>query len=289
MPEEREQLGDAAKELIHHYTSIETLALILKSRKIRFNRLDRVDDVSESTAFGSVDLSKYLFISCWTDEQTESIPQWNMYTEGMRGVRISVPRPPFHYRPVEAPKGFPFEIRGTAVTPIPFEQLITSDYFILPTFVKDFEGRVEYIEDVAGKYAEMVNLDVSTSPPTLNISSMFSLGRFKSARWKFQSEVRYSLFAMPSAPLPASKASASQHMNQVLGQFVHCVMNGIAPGITHFDVDLEPEVVDCIRVTLGPCANEGDKIVVETLLKEFAPRATLTPSVLTGTIREAAR
>lgn len=33
---------------IYHYTSIETLALILDNQKIRFNRLDRVDDLEES-------------------------------------------------------------------------------------------------------------------------------------------------------------------------------------------------------------------------------------------------
>lgn len=30
---------------IYHYTTIETLALIIKSRAIRFNRLDCVDDL----------------------------------------------------------------------------------------------------------------------------------------------------------------------------------------------------------------------------------------------------
>ena len=33
---------------IYHYTSIESLALILKTQKIRFTRLDRVDDVREA-------------------------------------------------------------------------------------------------------------------------------------------------------------------------------------------------------------------------------------------------
>ena len=32
---------------IYHYTNIETLALILKNRTIRFNRLDHVDDLEE--------------------------------------------------------------------------------------------------------------------------------------------------------------------------------------------------------------------------------------------------
>lgn len=32
---------------IYHYTNIETLALVLKNKTIRFNRLDRVDDLEE--------------------------------------------------------------------------------------------------------------------------------------------------------------------------------------------------------------------------------------------------
>ena len=36
---------------IYHYTNIETLALILKNKTIRFNRLDRVDDISEGESF----------------------------------------------------------------------------------------------------------------------------------------------------------------------------------------------------------------------------------------------
>lgn len=35
-------------EYIYHYTSIETLALILQSKKIRFNSLKNVDDINET-------------------------------------------------------------------------------------------------------------------------------------------------------------------------------------------------------------------------------------------------
>lgn len=35
---------------IYHYTNIDTLALILKNRTIRFNRLDNVDDLEEGKA-----------------------------------------------------------------------------------------------------------------------------------------------------------------------------------------------------------------------------------------------
>ena len=78
--------------LIHHYTNINTLALILKHKTIRFNRLDRVDDISEAQSFGKYNLAKYLFVSCWTDSATESIPQWHMYTTVWRELDSPSPR-----------------------------------------------------------------------------------------------------------------------------------------------------------------------------------------------------
>lgn len=50
---------------LYHYTSIETLALILKT--IRFSRLDRVDDPDEYAFSGDgVTPAHYCFVSCWT-------------------------------------------------------------------------------------------------------------------------------------------------------------------------------------------------------------------------------
>ena len=48
--------------IIHHYTNIEVLSLILKNRTLRFNRLDRVDDPEESNFISNgVDLGPYTF------------------------------------------------------------------------------------------------------------------------------------------------------------------------------------------------------------------------------------
>ncbi len=257
---------------------------------MRFNRLDRVDDVSEETSFGDVNLSKFLFVSCWTDEQEESVPQWKMYTTpSMRGVRISLPRPPFYFRPID-PEGYPIEVRGTGQTPIPFDQLITADYFILPTFVTDFEGQIEYLDDVAEKYKQMVRMEVSPDgKAALNITNMFVLGRFKNKRWSFQREVRYSIFVMPSLPLPPSGASDRAHFYAVVSSFVGNVVNGVAPRITHLDVELAPEAIDNLVVTLGPFASAGDRLIVEALLKEYTSAGKLLTSELTGSLREPIR
>lgn len=55
---------------IYHYTNIDTLALILKNRTIRFNRLDNVDDLEEGKAESlGIKFCKYIFVSCWTKKR----------------------------------------------------------------------------------------------------------------------------------------------------------------------------------------------------------------------------
>ena len=77
---------------IYHYTTIETLALILKHHTIRFNRLDQVDDMEESLYPSgpiNLNLSKYVYVSCWTKSKEENLALWKMYA-GYRGIRISL-------------------------------------------------------------------------------------------------------------------------------------------------------------------------------------------------------
>jgi len=94
------------EKYIHHYTDINTLSLILKYKAIRFNRLDRVDDITEGEAFKVLKLEQFFFVSCWTYDDNESIPQWNMYTKNMDGVRISLPRELFNFKPIKVPQKY---------------------------------------------------------------------------------------------------------------------------------------------------------------------------------------
>lgn len=77
--------------MIYHYTNIETLALILANRTIRFNRLDLVDDPEEfDFEHEGLRPAEYYFISCWTNNERESLPQWAMYGHSNHGVRIGM-------------------------------------------------------------------------------------------------------------------------------------------------------------------------------------------------------
>ena len=83
-------------EHLFHYSSINKLALILSSKRIRFNRLDFVNDPNEGSTSDFGSMAVYFFVSCWTKHKEENLALWNMYTEKMRGIRIELPLPLFN-------------------------------------------------------------------------------------------------------------------------------------------------------------------------------------------------
>jgi hypothetical protein len=71
---------------IFHYTSIKGLSLILNSQKIRFTRIDLLDDIKETHGIPN-NLKTLFYVSCWTEESDENLSLWSLYTS-MNGVRI---------------------------------------------------------------------------------------------------------------------------------------------------------------------------------------------------------
>lgn len=188
---------------IFHYTSVENLALILSSRKIRFSRLDGVDDALEGPVIDGIHFNKYFFVSCWTSLSAESIPQWYMYTDKMTGVRIELPSYPFINKLLTPPPSWShYEQEGTLSGPLGFEEMFKPTYMLLPMFMnsEQFAGSVEYVDDVEQRYRQAVSIDRANG--RISIYKPHELIRFKTKHWEFQSEYRFSLFALPSLELP---------------------------------------------------------------------------------------
>lgn len=76
--------------MIYHYTTLENLTLIIKNQTLRFNRLTQVDDQDEGITADYGSLGDFVFVSCWTNKDTENIVLWNMYARDMTGVRIGI-------------------------------------------------------------------------------------------------------------------------------------------------------------------------------------------------------
>ena len=275
---------------LHHYTSIETLASILDSKRIRFNRIDRVNDLYEAQEVKGIHFGKYFFVSCWTDLGEECIPLWNMYTTKMRGVRISMPTYPFRKTATQAPKDHPLfaKSEGCMQSPIPFDEFWTDDYLILPAFMDDnnFGSNVIYIKDPRALYGDAVDITHNRDGSVaIRISNLFDLARSKREVWAFEHEYRFVLFIMPSPPRPNTPEMVNGFWKQFPNHVISCLRSGIGPRLVSFDVGLAEEVLDNVEVTLGPRCTPGDKLIVEALLAKYTERGSVKESILKGAIR----
>ncbi|MGR8932593.1 MAG: hypothetical protein ACU836_18375 [Gammaproteobacteria bacterium] len=275
---------------IYHYTSIESLALILKNRNLRFTRLDHVDDVREAQSHFDINFGQYFFVSCWTQQEEESIPQWNMYSREMQGVRIELPEYPFaNYRLEPKPDCGGINWDGVLKSPWPFEALWGPSYFIVPWFSSGnwLAGPVKYVPSVAAKYAQYVRREMlSPKNDKVEVESLPMLPRYKSIEWEFQKEYRFSLFVFPSLPVPARDDPSREQFFNTIGNYQGTAFNrNKDPGITYIDVPLAPTALHNLVVRTGPKSTPGGQTCIEALVRHFAPEARIEQSVLSGTIR----
>lgn len=77
-------------KILYKYTTLESLALILKSKKIRLNPLTVMDDLQEAQSSDIIEYGKYVFISSWMNQPLESIAMWKLYSNMFSGVRIGI-------------------------------------------------------------------------------------------------------------------------------------------------------------------------------------------------------
>ncbi len=276
-------------DLIHHYTNINTLALILKNKTIRFNRLDRVDDITEGESFNILKLSEFIFISCWTYDHDESIPQWNMYTERMAVVRISLPKMLFKYEALKIPDKYAhlkMEIENGLSSPIPFEKMITDNYLISPNFINNidkFGKKVEYVKDYKEKQNDLIEVIYGSDKKSISMAKLHDptgMACFKDPAWFFQKEFRFVLFILP---LPKNW---SFYNSKVVEFQKEQLYKGKGPDLMYFDVDINTEILNKVHITTGPVCTEGELILVESLLERYAPKGTLSKSKFEGTIRK---
>ena len=54
-----------------------------------------MDDLQEKEAFDLKNAGQFCYISSWTDDETENIPMWKMYSSLSSGVRIKLKANPF--------------------------------------------------------------------------------------------------------------------------------------------------------------------------------------------------
>lgn len=265
------------QKLIYHYTTIETLALILRNHTIRFSRLDKVDDIEESEFTSgptNVKLGNYVFASCWTRCEEESIAQWKLYA-GYDGVRIALSEndvfqtyditPEFldsmqsYFKPPFSPVGKD-AICNPRINPIMCEDVVyTDDPFML---------------------AQDAIIDTGTHT---DLSST-NAGKYKRKIWEFQKECRFKFIVYPMEAniveyLGKTEIDLDQKFS-ISAQGMTNIFLNQPISQEYYDAAMSSTALDHLQVMLGPRTSVAQETIVKALLYQYAPKAILNHSVL---------
>ncbi len=264
---------------LYHYTSLDSLALILKTKTLLFNRLDCVDDMEEGAVeSGGVKLGHYIFVSCWTESVEESIPLWKMYAGDGMGVRIGLEHNMFKQFYIENPKWGGQQWQGNGWFPLPPSEF-EKEYMVLPIFTPGegfFYRHIEYVDSVAEKTKNAFRLQPDGKGKADVSIELGEIGRYKHKRWGFQEETRFVLNIFPFNPFQANP-------NDISTIAIQAYLENRELGFTKYFMNLDENVLGNIEITLSPNANEGHRIMVEALVKQYAPNAIINDSRL-GTL-----
>lgn len=271
---------------LYHYTTIDSLAMIMSSRSIKFNRLDKVDDMEERTESQNVQLWQYVFVSCWTENEEESIPLWRMYSGNAHGVRIGLDIDMFEDHVIggsNVPPYIPHE--GFMVRKIPAQDLFRYDYFVLPISAKFdekscdtlFYSRVKYVDDVHEMVKDAFQLKKTDATHASSNIAFGEIGKYKNKRWAFQEESRFRLVIFPFNPILCNP-------HEVATIAVNSIRNNTPLPISEYYLKLRTEALNNIEITLHPNATPSDSIIVKALCDKYTNNAIVKPSELTDRV-----
>jgi hypothetical protein len=150
---------------------------------------------------------------------------------------------------------------------------------------KYFGGVVEYCQDVEARYDKAITLLEENGRVDVEINKPFDLVRLKRSEWAFQKEYRFSLFVLPSIPVPPHGPGSDAFVRAFPNHLATAIARGIPPGIEYLDLDLSEEALGQMGITLGPLCSEGAKLGVRALAAKYVPTASVKESQFAGDIR----
>ena len=264
-------------ELLYQYTNIEALALILEKRTIRFNSLDKMDDLQEQMSADLKNAAKFVFISSWTKAQNELIPMWKLYTSLKRGVRIGLPLCPFEKHPAtEAEAGkviYDNDFKGKDCL-IPVSEMTKEKKFYSPEAIDgEIVHGVVYTDAKELLYPKLQDEENGKIKVPLS-----KLGKHKNKYWEFQDEVRYRFTVIPFKNMPITK-------NDLMETAESIYWDKACPPFSYYDMKISDEAYSKMTITLSPDIDPGIETAVRALQEKYNPNAIIIDSALKGLIR----
>lgn len=269
-------------DYLYHYTSIESLALILKNRTIRLNPLDKMDDLQEQKTADVENLGKFVFVSSWTDDETESIPMWQMYTNPSAGVRIKMRKNPFAWHTTTGENlskilGTTLNEDGTSKdgvrTFLDLAEMMSGGYFSPQAWGGKILEKVIYTDDLS--ILEPTVLSIVGDKKELKVGS---LGKHKSTYWSFQNEWRYIMTFMTG--------DFSHGVEGIIQSFTinanAMAMGTAMPPFRYYDLLIDEIAFNEMEIMCSPQITAGNRVLLETLVEKYNPNAKIEDSALLG-------
>lgn len=255
-------------QYLYHYTSIEVLALILKTKKIRLQRLDKVNDPTEELSKDGK-LGKYVFVTCWTSQDQEVLPFWYMYGHNKRGVRVRLASNFIRsYR-----LSIPSTDGGILHSIIPEKRMLGADHLVLNSIAAPNNRfiQVEYTDD-----SELLMPSIFRTEENGALTmALGKLGKHKPTIWSFEKEWRYRLLIFPMGFQDILQDLDSDDPSTIR----HAIETQQELNFDEYFLDISDETYVQMEITLGPSCTEGDRTIVDALIQKYNPSALLVPSV----------
>lgn len=235
-------------EYLYQYTSLDTLAIILKEKNIKFSKLSFLDDplekyissiyIPNNSSLITINVGDFCFVSCWSKNKNESIAMWDMYGDRKKGVRIGLPA-----------------------------DMLDPNYDF-NDYKNVSQHRLFECKEPIKKTPELINIlyDRTSDPlivdKELNLD-LDSLGRHKIKDWAFQEEYRFRIFAEYDERINKNAylfSSEQAYNNFSFGKTISesCLLYGV-----------KPSVISKIRIIIGPDMPKGQRYLLDSLIKDY--------------------
>jgi len=251
---------------LYHYTTLDTLKLIMINQTIRFTRIDLMNDPVEGYLNNFPDTKKYVFSSSWTAEKRDEVPLWKMYSN-LQGVRIRMPIDLFN-------SSESMKIRKLPGNNYLIQSKLTEEYTIETQHLdKNFVNIISNINTVFGpttiEYCENeIDLDKGiVNLKELNGKSKYPkeffeiylnlIGQRKIDFWKFEKEFRYRIFFGNSIMVAGTKQVLNSNYEKypVLSKYL--------------DVRFKKESLENIEILLAPNTESRIENELKTILNSL--------------------
>lgn len=214
---------------LYHYTSVEALAMILSTKKLKLSPLSTLDDLQEAETADISKIGNTIYVSSWTSDENESIPMWNMYSKMETGVRIKAEVNLFEdYKTEDDGKSWVGEY-----------PLFNDERVLFPPMLTE----VIYSDSKNDLFPKIVcsgraNIDQG------------KLGVYKNTAWEFQCEWRYIVRTWPGLKYESNDKTAEQ----IYLDFYKAME-------PYIFLDIKQSVFETLEITLSPKILKGNKVL----------------------------